>query len=273
MSVRNFRSVLMLLLFAVAGCNLSTSSNTTESTPVSTLPTRQPVITTEEAPAQTPPTAQLATSNTATCTPRADWTVTYTIVSGDTLVDIARRASTTAEALTQGNCLSNPNNITVGQQLRLPQTPLSNALPPTSGALTYVTYTNTLPGLGIALEFPSTWTVLDNPHDLVFQGSDGSALEILYGDAGQTTPPDQSAAQCKTVGACIGNRSVLSESAITLPSSLTGYRLDLSAGTSVGSTPMSETFMVVNNRNLAVRGLGDLSIYNNILYSIRPYMP
>ncbi|MBZ0288816.1 MAG: LysM peptidoglycan-binding domain-containing protein, partial [Anaerolineae bacterium] len=196
-----------------------------------------------------------------------------TVVSGDTLADIARRANTTIDTLTRGNCLADPNNIAVGQQLRLPQMPVSDSLPPTSSAITYITYTNTLPGLGIALDFPSTWAVQDNPHDLIIQGSGGSAFEILYGDVGQTTPPDQSAAQCKTLGACIGNRSVISESTITLPSGLTGYRLDLSAGTSAGSTPMSETFMIVNNRDLAVRGFGDLSIYNNILNSIRLYLP
>jgi LysM repeat protein len=199
--------------------------------------------------------------------------VAYTVASGDTLASIARRANTTVDALTKGNCLADPNNIAVGQQLRLPQTPVSNSLPPTISTLTYITYTNTLPGLGIAFEFPSTWTILDNPNDLVMQGSNGSAFEILYSDIGQTTPPDQSAAQCKTVGACIGSRSVMSESAITLPSGLTGYRLDLSLGTNAGSTPMSETFMVVNNRNLAVRGFGDLSIYNTILNSLRLYLP
>ncbi|MEO8607057.1 MAG: LysM peptidoglycan-binding domain-containing protein [Chloroflexota bacterium] len=266
------RSVLILVLFTVAGCNLSTSSNTETSTQVSTLPTQQPVITTEEVSNQAPPTAQPSTSNN-TCTPRADWTVMYTIVSGDTLADIARRANTNLDALTQGNCLANPNNINVGQQLRLPQTPLSNALPPTSSALTYVTYTNTLPGLGIAFEFPSTWTILDNPNDLSFQGSNGSSFEILYSDAGQTTPPDQVANECKNTGACVANRRVISESPITLSSGLTGYRLDLSANTTAGSTPMSETFMIVNNRNLAVRGFGDLSIYNNILNSIRLYLP
>ena len=258
------RNILMLL-FTVAGCNLTTSSNTT-STQVSTLSTQPPVITTEEVPAQTPTTNNI-------CTPRTDWTVVYTIVSGDTLVDIAHRTNTTADVLTQGNCLSNPDNIAVGQQIRLPQPPISNSLPSTSRGITYVTYTNALPGLGIAFEFPADWTVLDNPNNLVMQGLNGNVFEIIYSGAGQTTPPDQVASECKSAGACIGNRSVLSESAITLPSGLTGYRLDLSAGTSGGSTPMSQTFMVVYNRNLAVRGVGDLSIYNNILNSIRLYTP
>ena len=271
--MRSLRNLLpILVLIASAGCNLSLSSNNGIATEVATLPTRQPVVTTEEAPSQPLPTGQPSATNT-TCTPRSDWTVAYTVVSGDTLASIAQRTNTTIDAITRGNCLADPNNIAVGQQLRLPQTPISNSLPPTSNTLTYVTYTNTLPGLGIAFEFPSAWTVLDNPNDLVFQASDGSAFEILYGDAGQTTPPDQSAAQCKTVGACIGNRSVISESAITLPSGLTGYRLDLSAGTNAGSTPMSETFMVVNNRNLAVRGFGDITIYNTMLNSLRLYLP
>jgi LysM repeat protein len=257
----------LLLLIAVAGCNLNTSAPATEAV---VLPTRPVVIATEEANSNNPPTKQPQSTNTTTsCTPRADWTVIYTIVSGDTLFDVATRSNTTAQAVAQGNCLSDPNAISAGQQIRLPQTPTSNNLPPVQ---TYVTYTNDLPGLGIALEFPANWSVSDNPNDLILQGSNGSAFEILYGNPGATTSPEQDAALCKTLGACIGSRSVIREYSLTLPSGLTGYRLDLSAGTNSGSTPMSETFMVVNNRNLAVRGFGDLTIYDTILNSIRVYM-
>jgi hypothetical protein len=80
-------------------------------------------------------------------------------------------------------------------------------------------------------------------------------------------------AQCKSAGECIGSRSVIGKSTVTLPSGINGYRLDMSAGLESSSTPMTETFRVVNNRNLAVRGFGDLSIYNRILNSIRLYLP
>ncbi len=259
-------SLLLLIIFA-AGCNLITAVPTTEIAP---LPTNPAVVTQPTTdPSATGQPAVNATT-VAGCTPRADWTFIYTIVSGDTLVDIANRASTTADALAQGNCLANADTIAISQQLRLPQAPTSNSIP--AGSQPYVTYTNTLPGLGIAFEFPSTWSVLDNPNNLLLQDSSGNSFEIIYSDAGSTTPVNEVAAQCKSAGACIGNRTVIGESNVTLPSGLSGYRLDMSAGFDTGSTPMSQTFMVINNRNLSVRGFGDLSIYNNILNSIRLYL-
>ena len=254
----------MLLLAVAVGCNLNTAAPSTQ---VSTLPTNQSVVVTEEAPNQSSPTH---TVSPAGCTPRADWTVSYTIVAGDTLADIARRTSATTNALAQGNCLSNPDDIAVGQQLRLPQVPILNSIPLTSGTQTY---TNALPGLGIALDFPLAWTVLENPNNLVLQGPDSSSFEIIYSDVGQTMSAEEVANQCKSAGACIGNRTIIGESPVTLPNGLTGYRLDLSAGLDSGSTPMAVVFMVVNNRNLAVRGFGDLTVYNTILNTLRIYTP
>jgi LysM repeat protein len=67
------------------------------------------------------------TTNPPACTPRADWTATYTIQSGDTLNKIAQRAGTTIDALQNGNCLADANVISVGQVLRVPA-----ILPPVS---------------------------------------------------------------------------------------------------------------------------------------------
>jgi LysM repeat protein len=252
--------LLWVVLAVVAGCNLSVGAPSAEETPPPTTPLEVVSVTatSQPAPTNTPiPTA---------CTPRADWGFTYIVQSGDTLADIAGRANTNALAVAQGNCLSNPDDIDVGQQLRLPQTPVSDPIPSA-----YSTFTDSLPGLGITFEYPVDWAVLDNPNNLLMQGTDGSAFEIIYSDAGQTIPIEAVANQCKTAGACIGNRVVTGEAGITLPSGLTGYRLDLSAGTDAGSTPMVMVFMVVNNRNLSVRGFGDLTIFNTILNSLRLY--
>lgn len=54
------------------------------------------------------------------CTPRTDWTFTYTVAPGDTLANLARLSGTTLDALAAGNCLANPNIIFAGQVLRLP---------------------------------------------------------------------------------------------------------------------------------------------------------
>lgn len=65
-----------------------------------------------------PPTA------TATpCVPRADWTDTYTIQSGDTLFAIASRFNLTTAQLQSANCIQNANNIFAGTSLRVPFTP------------------------------------------------------------------------------------------------------------------------------------------------------
>lgn len=264
--MRQVHSILLLLLIVfAAGCNLITAVPTTEIAP---LPTN-PAVVTQPTNSDPAATEQISDGSiTANCTPRADWTFAYAVVSGDTLVDIASRANTDVDALAQGNCLENADNIAIGQQLRLPQALISNSVPDA-----FITYTNTLPGLGIAFEFPATWSVLDNPNNLVLQDNNGNVFEVIYSEAGSTTPANEVAAQCKSAGACIGNRTVISESNVTLPSGLTGYRLDMSAGFDSGSTPMSEIFMVVNNRNFAIRGFGDLNIYNSILNTLRIYTP
>lgn len=53
------------------------------------------------------------------CSIRSDWNV-YTVARGDNLYRISLRFYTTVTALVQGNCLSNPNLLYVGQQLRVP---------------------------------------------------------------------------------------------------------------------------------------------------------
>lgn len=58
------------------------------------------------------------------CVPRTDWFV-YTVQSGDTLNRIAARTNTTALQLAYANCLADANIIYVGQQLRVPQQPIT----------------------------------------------------------------------------------------------------------------------------------------------------
>jgi len=123
-----------LLVIALAACSLSTQSVTT---PVAELPTNTPptlpTTAPTNAPTNTPPptaTNRPTTSGGSTsggivptaCVPRGDWPI-YTVVSGDTLADIARRSNSSVSVLTTANCLSNPNNITVGQQIRVPNVP------------------------------------------------------------------------------------------------------------------------------------------------------
>jgi LysM repeat protein len=45
---------------------------------------------------------------------------TYTVTSGDTLVAIARRYGTTVDAIVDANDLTNPNRLSIGQELLIP---------------------------------------------------------------------------------------------------------------------------------------------------------
>ncbi|MEP7291009.1 MAG: LysM peptidoglycan-binding domain-containing protein, partial [Chloroflexota bacterium] len=59
-------------------------------------------------------------SGTPGCEPRADWKLTYTVQFDDALARIAERYGTYTNALAEGNCLDNPNLISVGQVLHVP---------------------------------------------------------------------------------------------------------------------------------------------------------
>lgn len=59
-------------------------------------------------------------STTPGCEPREDWGLTYTVQANDALARIAERYGTYATTLAQGNCLSDPNFIAIGQVLRVP---------------------------------------------------------------------------------------------------------------------------------------------------------
>jgi LysM repeat protein len=140
--MRHLILIFALILASSIACSLSASppEEPTEvvrivtSTPPPTIETEEPRETEEEDEddeEQSNSGSNSGTSGGTVCTPRADWTVVYTVVAGDTLASIARRANSTVDALTRGNCLSNPNSISVGQRLRVPQTPAAPP-PPTT---------------------------------------------------------------------------------------------------------------------------------------------
>ncbi len=57
------------------------------------------------------------------CVVRTDWPL-YTVVRGDTLFKIGQRYGTTTTVIMTANCLTNPNLIYAGQQLRVPPGPV-----------------------------------------------------------------------------------------------------------------------------------------------------
>lgn len=65
--------------------------------------------------------AETATpSSTPGCEPRKDWKLTYTVQADDALAKIAEKYGTYTGVLAEGNCIVDPNVITIGQILRVP---------------------------------------------------------------------------------------------------------------------------------------------------------
>ncbi len=76
--------------------------------------------------------AALGTPIPTPCHPRDDWSARYSVRAGDTLSGIAARHNLSLAELQAGNCLDNPNRLSVGLVLRVPpQTPPSPTPPPT----------------------------------------------------------------------------------------------------------------------------------------------
>ncbi len=136
------KGLLALFSFTVvillAGCNLSVGivdnppqPTNTQISPVVERPTTQAQPPTKT-PQVSPTLIAIQPTNTTACVPRTDWP-TYQVAVGDTIGQIAARTGTAAAALTQANCLTNANLISVGQTLRVPRQPLPpTVLPPTA---------------------------------------------------------------------------------------------------------------------------------------------
>jgi hypothetical protein len=122
---------LIILLVATMACSLSAVQPTAVPTEIVVdIETEEPPATDTPRPTATPTVTPGSTSNNTPCTPRADWAIMYTVVPGDTLGSIASRTNSSVNALAAGNCLANPNSISVGLRLRVPQVPTA-PLPPT----------------------------------------------------------------------------------------------------------------------------------------------
>ena len=72
------------------------------------------------APLAKPTNTSLPSVPTA-CAPRADWNFSYSIQSGDTLFKIAQLFAINVDELQRANCITDANQIQVGQPLRVPR--------------------------------------------------------------------------------------------------------------------------------------------------------
>jgi LysM repeat protein len=116
---------ILLAVFSTA-CTLSTVPPFVEPPPILTEEVGQtitgtPTPTTTPSPTPTP-TITRTPVVLPNCRVRTEWPI-YVVAGGDTLGSIAGRINSTTNELVQGNCLSNPNLITPGQQIRVPRLP------------------------------------------------------------------------------------------------------------------------------------------------------
>lgn len=115
------------------------------------------------------------------CAPREDWALFYEVQIGDALANIAPRYNTSVEELAEGNCISDPSLIRIGQTLRVPGSahPLTpeficepwELLAPFNGTIT-------VPGSGL-LNF--TWRGPESPRYLLriyTQNADGTFNQV-----------------------------------------------------------------------------------------------
>lgn len=119
----NLLNIILILLIAGAGwivgaCNLAASAPT-EAPTESIAEARATATPTQTATPTVTASPTRATAAATACAPRADW-MSYTVVSGDTLGSIARRAGATVDELARANCLADANRISVGQVVRVP---------------------------------------------------------------------------------------------------------------------------------------------------------
>lgn len=217
-----------------------------------------------------------------TCTPRADWPV-YTVRAGDTLYRIAQRTGSTVDALVLASCLSDPNQLYVGQELRVPTLPPAPTVtsPPVAGTLTYVN------GLGqYAFNYPADWYIRP-------VRADGAHITLTSYDPVTRNPSAGEfasepnlvridfyveASAHSTLEAWMDDHNVhrdtiythiVAEDWWTLPTGQRAARLRLE-GTSIESgehTSWSEFYTLINGN--IIKGLGLGARFDEIVYSVQ----
>ena len=111
----------LVLSFVLAGCNLSMRQPTPATAP------NAPLITTLPPDGNLPllPTSIVpVTPVNPDCPATPLGWITYTVEPGDSLGLLAEQTSSTIDELVAGNCLSNPDELFVGQVIYLPRQPV-----------------------------------------------------------------------------------------------------------------------------------------------------
>jgi LysM repeat protein len=144
-------------IFKTAQANSATAQAARDA--ATAVPPTSPELTPTAPPPTVVPTAaptQVPTVAPAPTTPPGGGMVTYVVQRGDTLYSLARRYGTTVEAIASANGIANPNQIKVGQTLKIPT---SGSPIPSPAGETYVVQ----PGdnlFRIALRYGISYTYL-----------------------------------------------------------------------------------------------------------------
>ncbi len=130
-------------------------------TPAGPVADETPAPTAEAPVAEGGPTAVPAAP---AATPAPGEGFEYTVRWGDTLASIATRFGTTVQAITELNNLTNPNQLYVGQKLRIPGTPPATA--PTGETVTHVVQRGETLHT-IAAQYGLTWQTVAAANNIV----------------------------------------------------------------------------------------------------------
>lgn len=133
--------IILILGIAAGGCNLGTQTAQTGIDSNTTPAVTKTLTDSSVIPSSTPDATEVP------CSAPADWHV-YIIQRGDTLSSIANRAETSVQELTEKNCLSNPDQLTVGQVIAVPRA--IHAVEQNAAVVT-------LRFRGLAFDYPSGW--------------------------------------------------------------------------------------------------------------------
>jgi LysM repeat protein len=105
------------------------------------------------------------------CQVRNDWPL-YAVESGDTLFRIARRTGATVDDLVQANCLTDPDRLFNGQELRVPRTPVETPTPTaTPKPDPWLTYEDDQ--YQVSFDHPAGWRDVSDGQVTRLEGDDG----------------------------------------------------------------------------------------------------
>lgn len=219
-----------------------------------------------------------ATNTPQSCSSfQTNWKV-YTVVRGDSLVNIASAHNSTVEELATANCLDNPNSLRIGQIIYVP-----NSAQPDFSVSVEKTYKSEL---GFELKYPAEWFMSQLPASSV-EGAVFTSFEYTLGDeipqsewksnmvsvtiSISKDPSSQSLNQwtqesLQQFQSAANISEVKAPQRITLGSGLAGISIDYIAED--GKT-IRNYYFIVNERNLNVSVGGNFDLADKLINSVR----